>query len=126
MEAIIRQAILHILDTTVEQPDFSDAVMELSPEKTAYLQTCIDRLAATDDARLCQLKNSSAFGAELAQNNDFIDLSRRIAGVMFDFMHAHPQSLCFCVPLRHRTALILRRYKYSSLAYTRWPGQSCT
>ncbi len=94
MEAIIRQAILHILDTTVEQPDFSDAVMELFPEKTAYLQTCIDRLAATDDARLCQLKNSSAFGAELAQNNDFIDLSRRIAGVMFDFMHAHTSIPC--------------------------------
>ncbi len=94
MEAIIRQAILHILDTTVDSPDLSDSAMELSPDKTAYFQTCIERLEATDDARLCQLKASSAFAAELAQNGDFVDLSRRIAGVMFDYMHAHPTIPC--------------------------------
>ena len=94
MDVIIRQAILHILDTTAGQPDLSEAAMELGPAQTAYLQACIERLAATDEARVCQLKETSAFRAELAQNSDFIDLSRRIAGVIFDFMHAHPAIPC--------------------------------
>jgi hypothetical protein len=94
MEVIIRQAILHVLDTTVDRPDFSDAPMELAPDKTAYLQTCIERLMATDEARSCRLRENSAFASELAQNQDFTDLSRRIAGVMFDYMHAHPTIPC--------------------------------
>ena len=94
MEVIIRQAILHILDTTTDQPDFSDVAMELSPDKTAYLQTCIERLMNTDEARKCTLKETSAFRTELMQNSDFVDLSRRIAGVMFDYMHAHTTIPC--------------------------------
>jgi hypothetical protein len=90
MEAIIRQAVLHILDTTADSPDLSDAPIAPAPDSTAYLQTCISRLAATDEARACRLKETSAFRGELAQNPDFIDLSRRIAGVLFDYMHAHP------------------------------------
>ncbi len=94
MEAIIRQAILHILDTTTDAPDLSDAPMVLAPDKTAYLQTCIERLQATDEARRCRLKETSAFRSELRQNSDFVDLSRRIAGVLFDYMHAHPTIPC--------------------------------
>lgn len=90
MEIIIRQAILHILDSTTDQPDFSECPMELSPDKAAYLQTCIERMLATDEAHVCRLTENSAFRTELEQNKDFIDLSRRIAGVMFDFMHTHP------------------------------------
>lgn len=94
MEIIIRQAILHILDSTTDRPDLSQCAMELAPDKAAYLQTCIARLNATDEARVCHLKESSAFGAELRENKDFIDLSCRIAGVIFDFMHAHPTIPC--------------------------------
>lgn len=94
MDIIIRQAILHILDSTTDRPDFSEGAMELSPDKTAYFQTCIERLEATDEARVCRLTENSAFRMELEQNKDFIDLSRRIAGVIFDFMHAHPTIPC--------------------------------
>lgn len=94
MEIIIRQAILHILDSTTDQPDLSEGAMELGPDRTAYLQTCIERLAATDEARVCMLKETSAFRAELMANSDFVDLSRRIAGVLFDYMHAHPSIPC--------------------------------
>ena len=94
MEIIIRQAILHILDASTDMPDFSESPMELSPDKATYLETCIQRLMDTDEARVCRLNDNSAFRAELEQNKDFIDLSRRIAGVMFDFMHAHPAIPC--------------------------------
>ena len=39
--------------------------------------------------RQCRPLPDSAFRYELEQNKDFIDLSCRIAGVLFDYMHAH-------------------------------------
>ncbi len=89
MEIIIRQAILHVLDNTLDAPVLSGNCMELTAEKTAYLQYHIEKLLASDDIRQCRPLPDSAFQNELAHNNDFIDLSCRIAGVLFDYMHAH-------------------------------------
>lgn len=41
------------------------------------------------DIRQCRPLPDSAFKNELEHNQDFIDLSCRIAGVLFDYMHAH-------------------------------------
>ena len=89
MEIIIHQAILHVLDTTLDAPVLSGGGMELTAEKTAYLQNHIEKLLASDEIRQCRPLPDSAFRNELEQNQDFIDLSCRIAGVLFDYMHAH-------------------------------------
>ena len=89
MEIIIHQAILHVLDTTLDAPVLSGGGMELTAEKTAYLQNHIEKLLASDEIRQCRLLPDSAFRNELEHNQDFIDLSCRIAGVLFDYMHAH-------------------------------------
>ena len=89
MEIIIHQAILHVLDTTMDAPVLSGGPMELTAEKNAYLQNHIEKLLASDDIRQCRPLPDSAFRYELEQNKDFIDLSCRIAGVLFDYMHAH-------------------------------------
>ena len=89
MEIIIHQAILHVLDTTLDAPVLSGGGMELTAEKTAYLQYHIEKLLASDEIRQCRPLPDSAFRNELAHNQDFIDLSCRIAGVLFDYMHAH-------------------------------------
>ena len=89
MEIIIRQAILHVLDTTLDAPVLSGSGMELTAEKTAYLQNHIEKLLASDEIRQCRPLPDSAFRNELEHNQDFIDLSCRIAGVLFDYMHAH-------------------------------------
>ena len=89
MEIIIHQAILHVLDTTLDAPVLSGGGMELTAEKTAYLQNHIEKLLASDDIRQCRPLPDSAFRNELEHNQDFIDLSCRIAGVLFDYMHAH-------------------------------------
>ena len=89
MEIIIHQAILHVLDSTLDAPILSGNCMELTAEKTAYLQYHIEKLLASDDIRQCRPLPDSAFKNELEHNNDFIDLSCRIAGVLFDYMHAH-------------------------------------
>lgn len=90
MEVAINQTILHVLDTTLDAPILSGSCMELTAEKTAYLQAHIERLFASDDLRSCHFLAESAFRSEMEQNHDFIDFSCRIAGVMFDYMHAHP------------------------------------
>ena len=89
MEIIIHQAILHVLDTTMDAPVLSGGPMELTAEKTAYLQNHIEKLLASDEIRQCRPLPDSAFRNELEHNQDFIDLSCRIAGVLFDYMHAH-------------------------------------
>ena len=89
MEIIIHQAILHVLDTTLDAPVLSGNSMELTAEKTAYLQNHIEKLLASDEIRQCRPLPDSAFKNELEHNQDFIDLSCRIAGVLFDYMHAH-------------------------------------
>ena len=89
MELVIHQAILHVLDTTLDAPVLSGGVMELTAEKTAYLQAHLEKMLASDEIRLCQLLPESSFKYELEHNQDFVDLSCRIAGVMFDYMHAH-------------------------------------
>lgn len=89
MEIIIHHAILHVLDTTLDAPVLSGGGMELTAEKTAYLQNHIEKLLASDEIRQCRPLPDSAFRNELEHNQDFIDLSCRIAGVLFDYMHAH-------------------------------------
>ena len=89
MEITIHQAILHVLDTTLDAPVLSGGGMELTAEKTAYLQNHIEKLLASDEIRQCRPLPDSAFRNELEHNQDFIDLSCRIAGVLFDYMHAH-------------------------------------
>lgn len=64
--------------------------MELTAEKTAYLQAHLEKLLASDEIRQCRPQSDSAFRNELEHNGDFVDLSCRIAGVLFDYMHAHP------------------------------------
>ena len=89
MEIIIHQAILHVLDTTLDAPVLSGSGMEMTAEKTAYFQYHIEKLLASDDIRQCRPLPDSAFKNELEHNQDFVDLSCRIAGVLFDYMHAH-------------------------------------
>ena len=90
MEIIIHQAILHVLDTTMDAPVLSGGGMEMTAEKTAYFQYHIEKLLASDDIRQCRPLPDSAFKNELEHNHDFVDLSCRIAGVLFDYMHAPP------------------------------------
>ena len=71
MEIIIHQAILHVLDTTLDAPVLSGSCMEPTAEKTAYLQNHIEKLLASDDIRQCRPLPDSAFKNELEHNQDF-------------------------------------------------------
>ena len=63
MEIIIHQAILHVLDTTLDAPVLSGNSMELTAEKTAYLQNHgVLLYRAAQMERPCHLARGQAVG----------------------------------------------------------------
>ena len=91
MEIIIHQAILHVLDTTMDAPVLSGSGMEMTAEKTAYFQYHIEKLLASDDIRQCRPLPDSAFKNELEHNHDFVDLScRQDDRTCFPICHTYP------------------------------------
>lgn len=86
MEVKLNQVIYHILDTGASEPLLSDRPMDLDADLYEYYTLCIEKAFASDDGKSCRFLPDSAFLQEMQANQDFIDLSRRIAGVIFDQM----------------------------------------
>ena len=88
MEIIIHQAILHVLDTTMDAPVLSGSGMEMTAEKTAYSSTtsksCLPATISASAARcrIPPLKTSWSTTTIL-----WTLLPHR--GRLFDYMHAH-------------------------------------
>ena len=90
MELNIKRVIYHILDTGASEPLLSDRETDLDADLTEYFMSCLEKAFAADDGRMCEFLPDSAFAQELSSNQDFIDLSRRIAGVIFEQMLQYP------------------------------------
>ena len=90
MELNVKRVIYHILDTGASEPLLSDRETDLDADLTEYFTVCLEKAFAADDGRQCEFLPDSAFAQELAGNQDFIDLSRRIAGVIFEQMLQYP------------------------------------
>lgn len=90
MEIKINQVILHLLDSGASEPVLSDKPMELDADLFDYFTACLEKAFAADDGKNCRFLPDSAFKQELDQNGDFIDLSRRIAGVIFEQLLQYP------------------------------------
>ena len=86
MELKLNQVVLHLLDPGASEPVLSDRAMDMDADLYEYYTTTLERAFASDEVKNCRFLPDSAFAAEMAQNNDFIDLSRRIAGVIFEQM----------------------------------------
>ena len=83
MELKLNQVVLHLLDPGASEPVLSDRAMDMDADLYEYYTATLERAFASDEVKNCRFLPDSAFAAEMAQNNDFIDLSRRIAGVIF-------------------------------------------
>ena len=90
MEVKINQVVLHLLDPGASEPVLSDRAMDMDADLYEYYTATLERALASDEVKNCQFLPDSAFAAEMAQNQDFIDLSRRIAGVIFEQMLQYP------------------------------------
>ena len=91
MEVTINQVILHLLDPGASEPMLSDRPMEMDADLFEYFTAVLEKAFASDEVKNCRFLPDSAFAAEMAHNNDFVDLSRRIAGVIFEQMLQYPR-----------------------------------
>ena len=92
MEVTINQVILHLLDPGASEPMLSDRAMEMDADLFEYFTAVLEKAFASDEVKNCRFLPDSAFAAEMAHNNDFVDISRRIAGVIFEQMLQYPPS----------------------------------
>lgn len=60
-EIIIRNAIIHILDSSVGMPVLSDTVLELGPDLNDFIREHIYRIASGDDLKQCQFDEEDSF-----------------------------------------------------------------
>lgn len=90
MEIKINQVILHLLDSGASEPILSDRPMDLDADLYEYFAACIGKAFASDDGKNCRFLPDSAFKQEMDRNQDLIDLSRRIAGVIFEQLLQYP------------------------------------
>ncbi|MEE0799853.1 MAG: nucleoid-associated protein [Gemmiger sp.] len=90
MDVKLNQVIFHLLDSGASEPVLSDRPMDLDADLYDYFTACIEKAFASDDGKNCRFLPDSPFLAEMQHNEDFIDLSRRIAGVIFDQLLQYP------------------------------------
>ena len=90
MELKLNQVILHLLDPGASEPVLSDKPMELDADLHDYYTACLEKAFASDEGKNCRFLPDSAFRQEMDRNRDFIDLSRRIAGVIFEQLLQYP------------------------------------
>ena len=90
MEIKLNQIVLHLLDSGASEPVLSDRAMDMDADLHEYFSAVIERAFASDDGKNCRFLPDSAFAQEMAQNGDFVDLSRRIGGVIFEQLLQYP------------------------------------
>ena len=90
MDIKLNQVIFHLLDSGASEPVLSDRPMDMDANLFEYFTLCLEKAFASDDGKNCRFLPDSAFLQEMQQNNDFIDLSRRIAGVVFEQLLQYP------------------------------------
>ena len=98
MELNVKRVVYHILDTGASEPLLSDREADLDADLTEYFTVCLEKAFSADDSRQCDFLPDSAFAQELQGNQDLIDLSRRIAGVIFEQMLQYPACLLYTSP----------------------------
>lgn len=88
-EIIIRNAIVHILDSSVGMPVLSDTVLDLSPDLNDFIRNHIFKIASGDDLKHCQFhEDSYVFGLlkEFKEAN-LIPFSHEVSGYLYTIMN---------------------------------------
>lgn len=89
-EFIIRNAIIHILDSAVGVPVLSDTLLELGPDLNEFLRGHIYKIASSDEIKRCEFNKEESFVYETIQNfdeNNLIKLSKELAQYLYTIMN---------------------------------------
>lgn len=130
-EIIIRNAVMHILNTTNVQLELSDTLLELGQDINDFLRNHIYKIISGDEFKKCEfLKDDSEVFKTLINfnENEFVDVSKKAAKRLFGIMNNNidiPAADFFVVTFQINStlhmALLKMNYKES---YTHNTGQS--
>lgn len=67
-EIIIRNAIVHILDSTLGMPVLSDYLLEMGPDLNEFLRGHIYRIAVSDDMKNCNFNKEESYVYKCIEN----------------------------------------------------------
>lgn len=126
-DIIIRNAIVHILDSTIGMPVLSDYLLELGPELNDFLRGHIYKIASSDDAKNCIFNQEESYVYRCIENfteENLIPVSKEIASYLYGIMNGNisitPADL-FVVTYQESStmflALLKMNYKESYIHY---------
>lgn len=144
-DIILRNAILHIMDSTVGMPVLSDTLLELNPDLNDFLRDHIFRLLSSDDLKKCRFSEASEVGGLLKDfaEAQLLPVSRQAANLLYSIMNANisiPAGDVFFVTYQLesscRLAILKMNYREYYVHYTEpvlddrtgceYPGNSST
>lgn len=127
-EIIIRNAIVHILDSTIGMPVLSDTLLELGPDLNDFLRGHIYKIASSDDVKSCQFnkEESAVYNIILEFNEENLiqisqDLSNHLYMIMNQNIDITPADLLvvtYQVNSTMHLALLKMNYKESYIHIT--------
>lgn len=88
-EIIIRNAIMHILDSYIGMPVLSDSLLELGPDLNEFLRGHIYKVASSDELKSCVFDEGGSDFYQLIQNfseDNLVSISKEIATKLYQIM----------------------------------------
>lgn len=126
-EIIIRNGIVHILDSTIGMPVLSERLLELGPDLNEFLRGHIYKIASSDDISKCEFdkEESIVYGIIKDFNEEnLINTSREIANHLYTIMNQNidiPSADLFVVTYQVNSiislAILKMNYKESYIHY---------
>lgn len=89
-EIIIRNAIVHILDSSVGLPALSDTVLELGPDLNDFIRGHIFKIASGDDVKHCYFDEETSLVYPLLKDfneENLIETSKELASQLYTIMN---------------------------------------
>lgn len=89
MGVSIKQVILHVLDTNIMTPVLADKPLALTEEVLNFVELHTAKSFASDDVRIAEFFSESQCQKLISASEDFIELSKNLAQLMFKVMSAN-------------------------------------
>lgn len=126
-DIIVRCAVVHILDSAIGMPVFSDQLLELGPDLNDFLRGHIYKIAVSDDKKECRFNEEESSLFQCIKNfseDNMIAASQEMAGMLYTIMNqniAIPSGDFFVVTYQTGStpylALLKMNYKETYIHY---------
>lgn len=126
-EIIIRNGIVHILDSTIGMPVLSDRLLELGPDLNEFLRGHIYKIAASDDISKCEFNKEESPVYEILKEfkeEELVRISRELSSYLYTIMNQNidiPSADLFVITYQVQSiihlAILKMNYKESYIHY---------